>query len=341
MIVFGTLDARSAPARLILEFWLSPQAEYRYEDMQGTFQSDQAILVADPKSPGMEVAQELERQSNALAWTAIGLARMRFGQAAAALEALRAAEVLAPNLDSLQFFIGRASLFLSDLETGRQEILLREAEAAFKKAVDLNPSYATAHKALASTYAGQAQRLLKAVQDGRGGETELAEAAGWANQALDLYRRAAGMTPGPRDAGLFVNETARLGEGIALRIRAEIEYRRGDTGAARVALDEALPILEALKDEFSAAKQERSLIQTRQALGTLWQWRGFLDETAGDNSAAVSAYQAALNEYDGCLKIGAESLDRIVREDVAEKLCRPFYDEVKMLLDRLESGGSG
>lgn len=341
MIVYGNLDTRTVPPRLMLEFWLAPQADYRYEDMQGTFQSDQPILVADPENPGMEVAQELERQSNVLAWTAIGLARMRFGQAASALESFRSAEEQAPDLDTLQFFIGRASLFLSDLEPGRQETLLREAEAAFKKAIDLNPAYVTAYKALASTYAGQAQRLLKAVQDGSGGQAELEEAARWAGQALELYRKAAAMPPGPRDEGLFVNETSRLGEGIALRIRAEIEYRAGDSAAARASLDEAQPVLEALKSEFAAANQERSLIQTRQALGTLWQWRGFLAETSGDSSAAVAAYQAALSEYDGCLKIGAESLDRIVREDVAEKLCRPFYGQVKQKLEELAGGGSG
>jgi tetratricopeptide (TPR) repeat protein len=168
----------------------------------------------------------------------------------------------------------------------------------------------------------------------------LQTAAGWIDQALALYRQAAAMPPSPRDVGVAVDQTARLGEGIALRIRSEIEYLSGNPEGARQSLAEAQPILEGLTPVFTQSNAERYLAQTRQALGTVWQWRGFLAETTGEMPAAHTAYQAALKEYNACLEIGQQSLDRIVREDIVNTLCLPYRDQVKEKIEALE-GGSG
>ena len=125
VVIFGDLDARRTPAQLTLEFWIAPQAEYHFDDIQGSYQTDAPILIANPQAPGLEAAAEIERQANMLAWTALGLARMRFGQSTAALDAFRSAEKLSPRLDSLQFFIGRASLFLSNSDAANREKLTR------------------------------------------------------------------------------------------------------------------------------------------------------------------------------------------------------------------------
>ncbi len=145
IVIFGNLDTRQTPAHLTLEFWIAPQANYQFDDIQGSYQTDAPILIANPQTPGLEAADEIDRQANMLAWTALGLARMRFGQSTAALEALRSAEKLAPKLNSLQFFIGRASLFLSNSDTANQEKLTRDAETAFNDAIKLNPGYNSAY----------------------------------------------------------------------------------------------------------------------------------------------------------------------------------------------------
>ena len=218
--------ARTPP--LTLEFWIAPQANYQFDDIQGSYQTDAPILIANPQSPGLEAADEIQRQANMLAWTALGLARMRFGQTRAALEAFRSAEKLSPKLDSLQFFIGRASLFLSNSDAANQEKLTREAEAAFKNAIQFNPGYNSAYDGLGSVYSGEALRLLTQVQQNQGGSTELDQARALIDQALTAFQKAASLPPGPRDLAVSAVEAAKLDIGIALRARAEIEYRWGD-----------------------------------------------------------------------------------------------------------------
>ena len=286
----------------------------------------------------MEAADEIERQANMLAWTALGLARMRFGQSTAALEAFRSAEKLSPRLDSLQFFIGRASLFLSNTDPANQEKLTRDAEAAFNKAIKLNPGYISAYDGLGSVYAGEALRLLARVQQNQGGPAELGQAGALIDQALAAFRKAESLPPGPRDLAVSAVEAARLDDGIALRARAEIEYRSGDAAATAQTLQQAQEILEAVVKPFETAKRERYLAMTHQALGTVWQWRGFMAETAGDLAAARTNYSSALDQYQACLTIGQASVDRIVREDVAAQLCQPYHDQVKSILDNLQKG---
>ena len=338
IVIFGNLDTRQTPAQLTLEFWIAPQANYQFDDIQGSYQTDAPILIANPQSPGLEAADEIQRQANMLAWTALGLARMRFGQSAAALDALRSAEKLAPKLDSLQFFIGRASLFLSNSDPANQEKLTRDAEIAFNNAIKLSPGYNSAYDGLGSVYSGEALRLLTLVQQNQGDSTELDQARALIDQALTAFQKAASLPPGPRDLAVSAVEAAKLDIGIALRARAEIEYRSGDAAATAKTLQEAQDMLDGVIKPFETAKRERYLAMTHQALGTVWQWRGFLAVTVGDRAAAQQSYTSALDEYQACLTMGQASVDRIVREDIAAQLCQPYYDQVKSLLDTLQKG---
>jgi tetratricopeptide (TPR) repeat protein len=338
IIIFGNLDTRQTPAQLTLEFWIAPQANYQFDDIQGSYQTDSPILVANPQSPGLEGADEIDRQANMLAWTALGLARMRFGQSSAALEAFRSAEVLAPDLDALQFFIGRASLFLSNTDKANQEKLTQDAETAFNNAIRLNPGSNSAYDGLGSVYSGEALRLLALVQQNPNDLADLGQASGLIDQALAAFQKAESLPPGPRDLAVSAVEAARLDIGIALRARAEIEYRSGDTPATLETLQQAQDILDAVVKPFETAKRERYLAMTHQALGTVWQWRGFMAETAGDLGAAQKNYSTALDQYQACLTIGQASVDRIVREDVAAQLCQPYHDQVKSILDNLKKG---
>jgi tetratricopeptide (TPR) repeat protein len=338
MVIFGSLDARRTPAALTLEFWIAPLADYHFDDIQGSYQTDAPILIANPQSPGLEAADGIEHQANLLAWTALGLARMRFGQSSAALESFRNAEKLSPNLDSLQFFIGRSSLFLSNTDALNRESLTRAAEAAFSNAIKANPGYISAYDGLGSVYTGEALRLLARVQQNQAGPTELGQARALIDQALAAFRKAEGLPPGPRDLAVSAVEAARLDIGIALRARAEIEYRSGDAPATAQSLQQAQEILETVLKPFETAKRERYLAMTHQALGTVWQWDGFLAETAGDRVAARKNYSSALDQYQACLAIGQASVDRIVREDVAAQLCQIYLDQVKGILDNLQEG---
>jgi tetratricopeptide (TPR) repeat protein len=263
---------------------------------------------------------------------------MRFGQTSAALEAFRSAEKLSPNLDSLQFFIGRASLFLSNTDAANREKLTQDAETAFNKAIKANSGSNSAYDGLGSVYSGEALRLLAQVQQNQGGAAELGQAGALIGQALAAFHTAESLPPGPRDLAVSAVEAARLDSGIALRVRAEIEYRSGDAAATANSLQQAQQVLDAVVKPFETAKRERYLAMTHQALGTVWQWRGFMAQTAGDLAAAKQNYSTALDQYQACVTIGQASVDRIVREDVAAQLCQPYLDQVKSILEKLQKG---
>jgi tetratricopeptide (TPR) repeat protein len=338
IVIFGNLDTRQTPAQLTLEFWIAPQANNQFDDIQGSYQTDSPILIANPQSPGLEAADEIQRQSNMLAWTALGLARMHFGQTSAALDAFRSAEKLSPGLDSLQFFIGRASLFLSNTDAANREKLTQDAETAFNNAIKLNPGYNSAYDGLGSVYSGEALRLLTKVQQSPDDAADLSQAHALIDQALAAFGKAESLPPGPRDLAVSAVEAARLDIGIALRARAEIEYRSGDPAATLKTLQQAQDSLDVVVQPFETAKRERYLAMTHQALGTVWQWRGFMSQTAGDLAAAKKNYSTALDQYQACLTIGQASVDRIVREDVAAQLCQPYFNQVKGILDNLQKG---
>ncbi len=103
------------------------------------------IRVVDLNDPGISVQSELESQSTAVAFIAMGLAQEQLGQSEDALAAFLKAEEAAPQSEIVQFFIGREYLFLSDLQPDQQEELWQKAEDAFLQAIAINDQYARAY----------------------------------------------------------------------------------------------------------------------------------------------------------------------------------------------------
>ena len=162
MLVFGNIDSRQTPAQLVLEFWIAPQLEYHFEDIQGSYQTGEPIEVFEPGNPGLQALPEINRQASTLAWLALGLTRTRFGQSAEALEAFQNAGNFSPDSALVHFFIGRETLFLSDSETDpakRIEMTLK-ADQAFRRALELDPTYARAAIGEGSAYYATAKRLV-------------------------------------------------------------------------------------------------------------------------------------------------------------------------------------
>ncbi|RPI91735.1 MAG: ATP-binding protein, partial [Chloroflexi bacterium] len=145
LLLYGYIDTHTDPPQLILNFWIAPQDKYKFEDIQGNTQIGKPIRVLNLNDPGISVQGELERQSTALAWIAIGLAQEQLGQTEDALQAFLKAGESAPKSELVQFFIGREYLFLSDAQPDRQEELWQAAEEALLKAVTLNDQYARAY----------------------------------------------------------------------------------------------------------------------------------------------------------------------------------------------------
>ncbi|HVN55633.1 MAG TPA: ATP-binding protein [Anaerolineaceae bacterium] len=341
MVVFGNFDTRQKPAQLILEVWIAPQAEYDFADVQGSYQVAAPVEIADPAHPGIEVQPGINAQASTLAWVALGLTQMRFGQSKEALDSFRRAESFSPDSAAVQFFIGRESLFLSDRDPANQEALTASAEQAFQKAVQI-ADYPNGYIGLGSVYFARAKRLVEAAgaqTDSQMAQTQIGQAARFSQSARENYARVLTMPAAARPPGIPVDLYAHLGIGTTLRLEGEILYRSGKPMESRQALDEAAKELKTIVKPLEAENQERFLAQAYQVLGTVYQWLGFLDETASLTQASEEAYTQAAQYYDSCTNLGKTSLDRIVKEDIAGKLCGPYRKDVQKRLDIL-SGGS-
>ncbi len=343
MLLFGNIDTRQQPARLVLQAWIAPRLEYHFEDIQGSYQTGAPIPIADLANPGVEAQPEIQRQASAYAWLAMGLTHTYFGQSSAALDAFRQAESFAPDSEAVQFFIGRESLFLSDSDAAHQAALTAQAEAAFQKALQLNPQYARALIGLGSVYFAQAKRLVSAVQAGEPPDQtrqDLQQAGELADQAGAAYNRVFQLPAAARELAVPIDLAAKLGIGTSLRLQGEVEQRSGQAGQAAQTLQQSAQMLEGIVQPFQAAGQERYLAQTYQTLGTAYQWLGYLAELKQDVPQSQAAYTQAVKYYGLCTRLGQTSPDQIIQQDIAQKLCAPFLKDVQDRLNALEGGSS-
>ena len=335
MVVFGDIDTRQQPARLKLEFWLAPQLDYRFEVSANGYATGGDLPIRDVAHPGIEIQPEVNRQASTLAWVALGLTRMRFGQEREALQAFRQAEEFAPDSAAVQFFIGRESLFLSDSDLPNQQTLTDEAKAAFRRAIALDPAYGNAYIGLGSVFFASAKRLVPPVDQAEEG---LRQAKALVEQALEAYRQAESLPTVSEESGTPVGFIARLGRGTAMRLLAEIHYHLGDPAAARAAAEGSVRELEALVEPFGQAGRERYLAQTYQTLGTAYQWLGFLSESEKNFVQSQKDYDLALDRYARCVEVGQNSPDQITRVEIAQKLCLSFREDLLQYLG--DQGGS-
>jgi tetratricopeptide (TPR) repeat protein len=336
MLVFGNLEIQDPSARLVLQVYIAPNYNYQFEDIQGSFQQGAPIGITNPTKPGLEAEPPVTSQASTFAWLAIGLTRMRLGQPAQALEAFRKAETFSPDWAVIQFFIGRESLFLSDRDPARQEALTGEALQAFQKALGLDPQDARSEIGLGSVYFAQAKRLVAAVPDGSSSDERLARAAELAVQARQAYGRASDLPLPAQGSAIPLKEVAQLGVGTTLRLEGEIQYRQGQEQQARQTLQHAVQVLQTVQSPFEKALQQRYLAQSFEALGTAYQWLGFLDERGGDFSSAQKNYSEAVKQYNDCAQLAKQSPDLILSRDIVDQQCVPYRNDLQKRLDALK-----
>ena len=331
MLVFGDIDTRQTPAQLVLEFWIAPQLEYHFEDIQGSYQTGEPIEVFDPSNPTLQALPEINRQASTLAWLAVGLTRTRFGQSAEALEAFQNAAGFTDESAVTHFFIGRETLFLSDREPdpAQQVEVTFQAESGFRRALELDPAYARAAIGLGSVYFAQAKRLVAGEYNSLEEAKMLKLAQPLAEEALKAYNQAAAM---PVTSSFPTDLAARLGAGTSLRLLGEILQRLGQDDEARARLEESVSTLEGVLEPLRKAGQERYLAQAYQALATAYQWLGTLDATQQRYEESQVHYTRAIENYDHCIDLGQGSADQLMRKDIIDKLCTPFRDELQQYL---------
>lgn len=339
LLLYGHIDLRENPPRLTLKFWVAPQAKYRFEDIQGSYSLGAPLRIVDLKNPGPGIQGELGRQSSALAWVVMGLAQEQLGQNRDALGFFQKAAESAPGSALAQFFVGRASLFLSDLQSREREAYWNSAESAFQNAIDLDPRQARAYIGLGGVYFKRGASLLDAAL--ATGQTPDPQAAQWAEEALAAYQQALDLNPDSAEYGNPVGEVARLALGNAYRLKGAISIAAGDHEAGAEPIQKAIDILEPLVPVFEAsAKQHEShrryLAQAYEYLGLAYQWQGALLEGNQAYGEALEAYQKSLAAFDGCIAQAENALDLVIQTDIVENRCQPYLLQTQGIFNELK-----
>ena len=340
LLLYGYIDTRSNPPQLVLNFWIAPQNEYKFEDIQGNTQIGDPIRVVDPNDPGISVQSELKSQSVAVAFIAMGLAQEQLGQTQDALNAFLKAEEAAPGSEIVQFFIGREYLFLAEFKPDQQEEIWQKAEDSFLKSIDFNDQYAKAYLGLGSVYIKKSAELLDTAT--ASGQPVDPRAIQLAEQAIAEYEKVLELKPG-LGLGDVDQDLAQLALGNAYQQKGAILYYQQDYDSALTAFDTAAQILETVRKTFEASVVEhesyrRYLVQSDEYLGTVYQWVGSAFGAKLDYDQALPAYQKSIDAFGQCIADGKDSPDLIIQNDIIEKYCQPKLEEIQQLYDELKGG---
>lgn len=344
LLLYGYIDTRTKPAQLVLNFWITPQNTFKFEDIQGNTQIGQIIRIVDLNKPGIAVQSELKNQSIAIAFIAMGLAQEQLGQAQDALTAFLKAEKGVPQSKEVKFFIGREYLFLSDSQPDQQKkTYWQNAENSLRQAVAFDDQYARAYIGLGSLYMKRSASLMNAALDAN--QPIDAQTAQQVEQAIQTYQKVLDLKPDSEKYGFPVADIARLALGNAYRLRSGVFYYQGDQASAQLSIEQAIQMIETVRPVFEESTHQhesyrRYLTQTYEHLGEVYQWQGYIYEFVPNRLKALDSYKNSLKYYDECIKQSDHTQDLIIQNDIVGKFCRPYYDQTKESYDMLSNGGS-
>ncbi len=343
ILLYGYVDTRAIPPQLVLKFWIPPQAKYRFEDLQGDFSLGSPIRIADLNNPGISVQGELERQSGALAWVGMGIAREQLGQSEDALQSFQHAVELAPQSETVQFFLGREALFLSDQQPDRREQDWQAAQQAFEEAIRLNPSYARAYIGLGSVYFKRAAYFLDSNPDPQ--KIADSQAPTWVQQSLRAYETVVNLNPDAKEYGNPVLDVALMSLGDAYRLQGVLQSDEGNQNAALRSLEQAAELLAQVRPAFEQATAQhetyrRYLAQAYEFAGETYQWQGYVFALQKDTASALASYRKSLDAYHQCIAQGDPKItsDLIIQNDIVAKFCQPYLQDTQQAYDSLNGG---
>lgn len=338
MIIYGWVEPDGEFGNLSARIYARPQFGSNVARASGIYNLVSDIPVFDVNEPGNDVWLRLDPYARAAARIMLGLRQQLLGDEAFALAQFERAAELAPDMDMAHYFVGQGNVFLAQAGGTIDGERLAAAEAAFDQALALNPANPRAQSGAGSIHYLRAQALLDAstAEDFSGDSVAaVEEAIAEARLALAAYAPIAG---GPEQQEIYgwpVASLAKFEEGITLRLLADAHYRLGAVAEAEAAANEAISRLESIVAPLQANGNHRQLAQTYQALGTAYEWRGFLLGRRGDDAAAAEAYNRALTNYEACVAAGeAFPFDTFLDLEIVQLLCQPR-------IDALTQGGGG
>ncbi|MBN1218417.1 MAG: hypothetical protein JXM69_05790 [Anaerolineae bacterium] len=327
MVIYGNIAVNADPPHIIPEFYIA-DIENEADEIVGIHQLGQPIEVRLPldlydQRASSFFEQNLGVRADALAWFTRGLALDLSGRHQDALAVLQEAEneeQLKSWSDNqgreiLYYFIGRQALFLSREDAA----YLDEAEAAFKKSLEINPNYTRAHLGLGGVYFQRAQQLSRPER----------LQSGYPELAVEEYTRV--VAEGDNSPGSQIGIKGLLALGKAYRLLGQAYF---DVNA----YDQAVPAYEQATDSIEQALalldpgQHRLLAEAFLGLGIAYEQQAYIQSGGDDKTAGKLLFEKAYAAYDNCIKEAEAQFYDTTLQDVKNKFCAPNREEVQKVL---------
>lgn len=330
MVIYGTLDRQGD---FIPKFYIAPVTRGEIDVLNtGQFQlGEQPIRFGVDAS--FNANTDLRVRSSALMYLIMGLTYDLFGRVEQSLEVYKQAEDQLKVLpeqgqgkENLYFFLGQAAFykqFKTDDEQER-ETLNTEAEAAFKQALNSNPTYSRAMIGLGSVLSARLQRLdniTRALE-----MPDLGEMFAW-------YEKAEAQAQTDRDP--FMERWANFNLAGAYYLQGAAYRFKGDAERATQSFEKALELNEQAEAYLSSSQRVRELAQVYLLQGAIRKQYAETLAAQGDRAGAQSQYQEAKKYYQACIDQSARVAgDVFLRDGIVQKICAPGLAAVQAALDQ-------
>lgn len=326
MVIYGNLvtDAQGYP-QLDLAFYLAPAVNDETAAIVGPHRLSKplalpAAFTVDNPDANSAVSALLRVRTEAFFWLTVALTLDIQGRSAEALAVLRHAKaeltdwVEEDGKEILYFFIGREALFLDDLT---------EAEANFRQALALNPTYARAQIGLGSTHLKRARTIAPA------GRLNPPSAL---LQAVDDHIH--GLELAAQENDPLIIALANLALAKSYRLMGETYYHLGQDGEAQrffaLTRQKVAPLLAPLQ----AAGQIRLLAQAYEVQGAAYLQEADLLRRS-DPEQARTLLQGAAEAYASCIAQGRQIVDKVLTEEVIGEGCRRYAEITATYVEEL------
>jgi tetratricopeptide (TPR) repeat protein len=338
MIIYGVVEPAGEFSDLSVRVYARPQFDADFGSVVGNYDLVERIPVFDPDQPREEVWQRLDPAARAAGLLMLGLRQELLGNQAEALSFFERAAELTPNSDVAHYFVGQENFYLAQKGEGDTIAYRAAAGAAFERALALNPENARALIGQAGLRFMAAQEMVAGLAAaGATDPAAYAPARSEAAAAFEGYGRVSALDSEAQRFGVPVGSIGRYGQAISQRLLGEIAFRAGDAAEAEQFIDQAVALLEAELGRLDTANEPRLAAQYYEALGSVYEWKGYLQEVRGD-PAAEAAYRQALDAFNRCRQQGEEfPFDTFMAEEIVQEICIPGSESVQQRINGDES----
>jgi tetratricopeptide (TPR) repeat protein len=331
MIIYGNLVTDGDRPQLALEFYLSPLINDETAAIVGSHRLGRPITLPAAFSTGSPdantaVATLLKVRTDAFFWLTVGLIQDILGRSQEALTTFRLAETMLSEWQDedgkelLYFFIGRQELFLDDVVA---------AEAAFRHALAINPTYARAQVALGSALWKQAFAVPP---------TERFQPPNLLLQALDNHVK--GLELAAKAQEPLVINLANLALAKTYRLLGETYFHLDQSEQARHFFDISRQKVTQVIEPLKTANQFRLLAQAYEVEGAAYLQEGVLLLEENKLGEAGKLLEQAKIAYQHCVEQGREIVDKVLETEVIGEGCQHYSETTDHYLQQVGKGQS-